>query len=254
MRALVLLAVCLLAACDLLAPSGSGQRPSNTASPTPGPGDVPPPPPDGPPPGEPEPGEVPPLPSVAICEDAPAGRGYLGLAGEHLEAERSDVAAGYDTRRPYRNFLHNSDWVVAVDLQKAVGNSPVAADPERRDPGFGASFGITPPRWYNESEVGTFAVYVTFNYAFKVCLREFDAERALTHQPWYEHAAFEPTEERARDFCSGVQAKAWLRDPSAEELQACVDLALDLGEEPDFKQRWAYVCASVLSSPNWLSN
>jgi hypothetical protein len=199
------------------------------------------------------PQSVPELPPAAVCQNAPSGRGYLGLAGERLEAGRTDTAGGVEGHRPFRNFMENNTWTLVREVRGALGAGG-AQDPEAVSPGVGACFGAPPRGWYEPSTVGPFAVFTTFSYAFKVCERTIAAPPAALKAGWYEHTAFEPTAERADTFCRRAQKSAWLREPSADEVRTCVELALDLGTEPDFKKRWAYVCASVLASVNFLAN
>lgn len=197
---------------------------------------------------------TPPLPSVAVCSGGggPQGRGYVGLDGELLEAGRPDAVALQDVDRPYRIFDKYGLWTLPGDVQRAIGSDSFT-DAEHRDPGLGGSFGVPPEHWYAESEVGSFAVFTTFAYAFKACRRTIDAPPRRSVAGWYEHTAFPPTSERATAFCERTQTEAWLRPPTAEERSACVALALDLEEEPEPQARWAYVCASILASSNFLS-
>lgn len=198
------------------------------------------------------PSAVPPLPSAALCENAPAGRGYLGLGGESLEADRDDRAAFLDVDRPYRVIQKYGDWSLMNDVRKAIG-SPSYTDPEQKDPGVGASFGAPPQNWYQESEVGAFAVFTTFAFAFKACRRAIDEPAAAAKAGWYEYTSSAPTVASAGAYCHRAELEGWLREPNADEVQACVDLALDLADEPDVKNRWAYVCASIVGSANFLS-
>jgi hypothetical protein len=63
-----------------------------------------------------------------------------------------------------------------------------------------------------------------------------------------------PTEESAATMCSALMRKAWSKTPSPEEITACTTLATTkLAAEPDARRRWAYVCASVLSSSQFLT-
>lgn len=205
-------------------------------------------------PGQPAP-SAPPLPSAARCGDQPAGRAFIGLGGEHLEVGRKDQAAFTDFHRPYRNLQVNGLWTVTRDLTASVGAASGIGGsfPEHRASGTGGSFGVVPTNWYDESTVGPFAVYVTFNFAFKVCLASFAAPTSANRPGWYEHVTFAPTPERATAFCTRTMQSAWSRAPAPEEVASCVDLALDLEEEPTPQRRWAYVCASIVSSTNWLA-
>ncbi|MEW5741918.1 MAG: hypothetical protein AB1938_23590 [Myxococcota bacterium] len=197
---------------------------------------------------------TPTLPSAAVCQQAPAGRGYRGFAGEALEADREDVAAWAESHRTYpaRKEVNSNDWLVVTEIARALGTT-TQGDTEGSDPGVGAAFGVVPDSWFEESEVGAFAVYVTFRYAVKACTRAFGTTASALRTGWFEHTAFPPDQARAESFCARTQRAAWLREPTAPERAACVDLALSL-DEPDVKTRWALVCASVFASPNFLAD
>lgn len=199
---------------------------------------------------------VPRLPSVAVCESAPMARGYLGLGGEPLEAGRSDAMALKDTHRPFRNQLdpNNNWWWLVSETSRSLAIEVSQLDVEVRDPGVGAAFGVVSRGWYEESEVGAFAVFVTFQFAHKACLRAFETRTPHLRAGWFEHTAFAPTRERAQAFCRKTQQSAWLRPPREDEVETCVQLALDLESEPDVKRRWAAVCASIFASTNFLAN
>ena len=197
---------------------------------------------------------IPPLPSVAVCMNASSGRGYLGLAGEPLEAGRADVAPLVDNHRSFRNNKdpNSPNWSVLTEIARSLGTN-TTGDSEPTNAGVGAAFGVVPSGWYEESEVGAFAVYVTIQYATKVCERAFATTTPSLKSGWFEHTAFPPTAVRAEAFCNRTMRAAWLRAPNASELSACSELALTL-DEPDVKKRWALVCASVFASPNFLAN
>lgn len=197
---------------------------------------------------------APPLPSAATCTSAPSGRGYRGLGGESLEAGRDDVAAFIDTHRPLRNKKDPNSpyWSVITEIARVLGTTSMG-DPELTNAGVGAAFGVVPNGWYEESEVGAFAVYVTFQYAAKACERASNTTTPSLRNGWFEHTTAAPTTERAQAFCTRTMRAAWLRAPGPDELAPCVELALAL-DEPDLKKRWALVCASVFTSPGFLAN
>lgn len=197
---------------------------------------------------------IPALPSTAECASAPSGRGYRSLTGEPLEAGRADVAALVDNHRPFRSLKdpNGNNWSVITEIARSLGTTSTN-DPELTNPGVGAAFGVVPSGWYEESEVGAFAIYVTLQYGVKACERAFATTNAALRTGWYEHTAFAPTPARAEAFCARTMRAAWLRPATAAELAPCVDLAMTL-EEPDLKRRWALVCASVFTSPNFLAN
>jgi len=199
---------------------------------------------------------TPSLPSAAVCQQAPAGRAYRGFGGEALEADRPDVAAWADIHRPFpgRKADNTNGWMVVREIGGALGTREESSrDPEATDPGVGAAFGVVPDSWFQEAEVGAFAVYVTFTYAFKACTRAFATTNTTLRTGWFEHTAFPPDRPRAEAFCERTQRAAWMRAPTVEEREACVELALSL-DEPDVTSRWALVCASIFASVNFLAD
>jgi hypothetical protein len=199
---------------------------------------------------------TPSLPPAAVCQQAPAGRTYRGFGGEALEAGRPDVVAWADVHRPFpgRKADNTNGWMVVREIGSALGNlRESSSDPEATDPGVGAAFGVVPDSWFQESEVGAFAVYVAFTYAYKACTRAFATTNSRLRTGWFEHTAFPPDRPRAEAFCERTQRAAWMREPSEDEREACVELALTL-DEPDVTSRWAMVCASVFASVNFLAD
>ena len=54
--------------------------------------------------------------------------------------------------------------------------------------------------------------------------------------------------------CSAFATKFWSRDPDTDEVASCVDVALNgAANEPAARRKWAYTCASVLSSAPFLT-
>jgi hypothetical protein len=48
--------------------------------------------------------------------------------------------------------------------------------------------------------------------------------------------------------------KFWSKTPAPQEIQTCVDVAITgAASEPDAPTKWAYACASVLTSAGFLT-
>ena len=48
--------------------------------------------------------------------------------------------------------------------------------------------------------------------------------------------------------------KFWNKTPAPQEIQACVDVATTgAAKEPDARRKWAYACASVMTSAGFLT-
>lgn len=169
-------------------------------------------------------------------------RSYVGLGGEKLEAGRFETPAGFDHARvkPYA--------VLASELQRTIGYVPPALA-EAKD-----VFGEAPARWYEEPELGSIALFQAYRLAFDGCTA-YTADDA--------RFAADPTRATAETECRSMQRSFWSRAPSPEELESCVTVALSSSQEiaPGAgsptqvgpRRRWAYACASVLSSSRFLT-
>ena len=63
-----------------------------------------------------------------------------------------------------------------------------------------------------------------------------------------------PTAASAQTACAAMAQKFWSKTPSPTEIQSCVDVAvIGAAAEPDGSRKWAYACASVLTSAGFLS-
>jgi len=172
------------------------------------------------------------LPEALQCTQKPEGRSYTLFDGSKLEATRANENVGVNRARlkPYA--------VMAGEYKRVLGLVP---------PGLasaGGSFDEPPARWYAEASHSGVSLHAFFDISFEGCV-------AFTASAEY---AVAPTTESASQVCSTLMRKAWSRSPSPEETTACANLAATkLDEEPDPHRRWAYVCASVLSSTQFLT-
>ena len=174
------------------------------------------------------------LPAEALqCTEKPEGKSYLLFDGTKLEEARVNENAGINRARfkPYA--------VMAAEYQRVLGVTPKSLT------GAGASFDDPPARWYTEAAISGVALNTIFSISFEACGAHVASSSELAQAP---------TEASATQFCTATMRKAWSRSPSPEEIGGCVDLATKkLGEEPDARRKWSYVCASILSSSNFLT-
>jgi hypothetical protein len=167
------------------------------------------------------------------CTDAPSGRSYVLFDGAKLEESRLKEATAINRVRtkPYA--------VMAGEYQRVLGAVPPSLKTA------GAVFSDPPQRWAEEPQYSGVSMHAIFEITFEGC-------RTYTGTaPQYAAA---PTAESATAECTVLMQKAWNRSPSPDEIGACRDLAVTkLASETNARQRWAYVCSSVLSSTQFLT-
>ena len=159
------------------------------------------------------------------CTEKPEGRSYLGFDGRPLEASRANENTGINRAR------QKSGAALRSELARVLGKEPASA----ADLGTGDDA----PRWLTEPTTSAVEISTFFGVAFEGC-RAYTATDA--------RFAAEPTEESAQKECASLMRKAFSRTPSPEETGSCAALSKELSKEPDPRRRWAYICASVLSS------
>lgn len=199
---------------------------------------------------------IPSLPAASTCQQVTVGRSYVGLAGETLEAGRLDAAPSFDRLRPLPNPPQSNEYALLGRIQRDVGGDH-HAHPALRDPSVGNTFGNVPARWYDEADVGAFALSLVFNFAFDSCLYSFANQRNYKNTTdWYGLTDAVPTPDTAQRFCRKAVTNALHREPRARELEGCVGTLLDvvaLGEETDPRRIWAYGCAFAIATPMYLT-
>lgn len=190
------------------------------------------------------------------CSTGVRGRSYRGLAGEVLEAYRSDADPGFDRLRPSPNPNISGDWALFGLIMRSVGGDYHSA-PELRDPSVGNTFGNVPLRWYEQADIGAFSLSLSFNFAFDSCLFTFEKQRTYWNtKDWLELTDAFPTQETATRFCSHSVPYALARQARPAELEACVSTIMDvaaLGEETEPRRLWAYGCAVTIATPMYLT-
>jgi len=182
------------------------------------------------------PGDTPDVQQTAAalsCTAKPKGRSYTLFDGSNLAADRANENVGINRARmkPFGAFVGEYRRVLGLvprSLAKAEG-----------------SFDEPPPNWYTEAAHSGVSLNALMDVSFDGCLQY------TNNSPQYAEL---PTAQTANEACSSLMRKAWLHSPSPDELSACVTLATTkLSSENDPRRRWAYVCASILSSSQFLT-
>jgi hypothetical protein len=171
--------------------------------------------------------------SALQCTDKPDGRSYTLFDGSKMEATRVNENIGVNRARlkPYA--------VMATEYQRVLGLIPDGIKTS------GGSFDDPPARWFSEAEYSGVSMNAIFEISFQGCLAYTRASATLTALP---------TPASAADECTQLIRKAWSRSPSPDEIAGCTDLAVTkLTAQTDVPKRWAYVCASILSSSQFLT-
>ncbi len=126
-----------------------------------------------------------------------------------------------------------------TEFERVLGNKPASlatAD---------ATFAAPPARWYAEPAANAVALKTAYDIAFDGCLTYVATDPKL---------AAAPTAATASEACAGMARKFWSKTPAPQEIQACVDVATTgAASEPVAARKWAYACASVLTSAGFLT-
>jgi hypothetical protein len=177
---------------------------------------------------------------------------HIGLGGKDLnlrvdgsqdQASWAPIIEDRHRMKPYEvlkgDFARTLGTAGQTNMTNLINNSADA-------------FGAAPARWYAEPQASAVSLYTTYRVAFRGCL-----QYSTTMPTW----STQPTAATAATECAALQQKAWDRVPVKEEIDACVAIATDEASfakgtpQPvtDAKTKWAYACASVLSSSNFTS-
>jgi hypothetical protein len=170
-------------------------------------------------------------PGAPACTDT--GKSYVGFADTKLEDKRVNAKIGADRGRmkPYS--------ALKGEYERTIGKAPDSLD------GAETSFGKAPDRFASEPHASAIQVFTAFRISFDGCLDYVDTNPDL-------QAA--PTATTADAQCRGLARKFWSRAATDDEAKACANVAMTAtAAEPDPKRRWAYVCASLLSSSGFLT-
>jgi hypothetical protein len=172
-------------------------------------------------------------PAALQCTEKPEGRSYVLFDGSKLEGNRANENVGVNRARfkPYS--------VMAGEYQRVIGVIPKSLATA------GASFDDPPARWYEEAAHSGVSLNAQFDISFEACVEHVKTPPELAQAP---------NADTAKTFCSSLMRKAWSKTAQPAEVDGCVELATKkLETEPDVRRRWAYVCASILSSSHFLT-
>lgn len=165
----------------------------------------------------------------ATCDQ---GYTYQGFGGIRLEVGRDDEKVGFDRDRVKPLTALRGEYA------RVLGSTPALLD------SLSNTFGAAPPRWYLEPESNAVALFSSMRVAFVGCLNvtataNFDAV---------------PDAVNARTRCADFAHTFWSRAAEPEELDSCVLLVTTkTAGETQPRRKWAYACASVLSSASFLT-
>jgi len=184
--------------------------------------------PDGNGPGAlPPPTDVP--PDVGQCS---MGYSYQGFGGTQLVVGRSDEDEGFD-----RDRIKPLD-ALRGEYARVLGSTPSTIDTVAN------TFGTTPPKWYLEPQSSAVSLFSSFRIAFAGCVPQ-------TNTSTFDAT---PTDPLLRTQCQTWANQFWSRNATTDELDACVDTVLNhTADESNVRLKWAYGCATVLSSAGFLA-
>ncbi len=166
-------------------------------------------------------------------DDAPAGRSYKAFGGGTLGSDRISGAAGEEMKRvkPYSALVG--------EYARVLGKTPALL------PTFAATFSEPPARWFFEPEASAVSVFSAYRAAFQGCLDLTATDAAY---------ATAPTPTTAATECGKFASRFWTRTAGSAEIDVCVNVAtVQTQPETDFRRKWAYTCAAVLTSAGFLS-
>jgi hypothetical protein len=170
-------------------------------------------------------------PNAPKCTDV--GASHVGFGGEKLEEKRVNAKIGTDRARmkPYS--------ALKGEYERVIGVAPPSLE------AAGPSFGNPPERFSSEPRASAIQVYTAFRVAFDGCLTYTESDAAF---------AAAPTPASASEQCTAMARRFWSRAPTKEEVGACVKVATeDSASEGAPRRRWAYTCATLLSSAGFLT-
>jgi hypothetical protein len=183
---------------------------------------------------------------ASICEGQ--GRKYTGFGGTSLQVGRIDVALGTDNGRvkPFTALAGYAQTNAATgalpaatgEYQRVLANNPTLLAQSA------ATFGPAPDRWYVEPQSSAVALFTAYRIAFQGCLTFTGAAQFATA----------PTPQSAATECAAMGRKFWSKTPGQDEIASCVTaVTADTASEPVANRKWAYGCASVLTSAGFIT-
>jgi hypothetical protein len=158
---------------------------------------------------------------------------YAGFDNKELTADRPVARLGVDRAR-MKPFT-----ALQTEYTRVLGSAPASLA------GAAATFGAPPARWYEEPQANAVALQTAYTIAFDGC---------LTYTATAQEFANAPDQPSAETQCGAMARKFWSKTPGPSEISACVEVATTgSAAEPDARRKWAYACASVLTSAGFLA-
>ena len=168
-------------------------------------------------------------PDITQCDQ---GYTYVGFGGVPLVVGRSDQDEGFDRDRVKPLEALRGEYA------RVLGATPATIDTVAN------TFGTTPPRWYLEPQASAVSLFSNFRIAFAGCV-------PATDDPAFDAV---PDATTARTRCGAWAQQFWSRTAVSDELDDCVDTMVNkTSAEPQNRLKWAYGCATVLTSAGFLT-
>jgi hypothetical protein len=165
----------------------------------------------------------------ALC----TSKTYAGFDNRELTGERKVLKLGTDRSR-MKPFS-----ALQTEYARVLGNTPASLT------GSAATFGQPPARWYEEPAANAVALQTAYSIAFDGC---------LTYTGTAAEFASAPDAASAETQCAAMARKFWSKTPGPSEISSCVEVATTgSAAEPNARRKWAYACASVLTSAGFLA-
>jgi hypothetical protein len=165
----------------------------------------------------------------ALC----TSKTYAGFDNRELTSERKVLKLGTDRSR-MKPFS-----ALQTEYNRVLGSTPASLT------GAAATFGQPPARWNEEPTANAVALQTAYTIAFDGC---------LTYTATAAEFANAPDATTAEQQCSTMARKFWSKTPGPSEISACVEVATTgSAAEPNARRKWAYACASVLTSAGFLA-
>ena len=165
----------------------------------------------------------------ALC----TSKTYAGFDNRELTSERKVLKLGSDRSR-MKPFS-----ALQTEYPRVLGNTPASLT------GAGATFGAPAQRWYEEPQANAVALQTAYSIAFDGC---------LTYTGTAAEYANAPDAASAETQCAAMARKFWSKTPGPSEISACVEVATTgSAAESNARRKWAYACASVLTSAGFLA-
>lgn len=208
---------------------------------------------------------VEPAAALLQCQAPEAAVSLLGVLGEEIGPRSLPTDdPEYDQARPldFKTYNDNKSFSLINELAYLAGGDHLWLDGAGLSMyggcQTGQSLGYSCELWErHELQWSAIGVHVLYTLAWKSCqqvlAKTTDADKQAD---WLELKDKTVTPDTARRFCRRHAAWAWNREASPEELDACVELALDVaanGENAKPIDAWAHVCASIVVSANALT-